>query len=316
MNNTILGAESAWVRVRIARSSGTSTCATVPTVREALVRPLRRERIQCREFPVRSTAGPINRTESLFVNRIFKFMVLVLLMPMLAAADDYDQVRERLSTLVDGEIDISIAESPLPGILQVRLGSDIVYMTSDGRYLLQGRVLDLDTRQDITDQAKSQIRQELIDGIDYDQLISYGAEDSEFEIIVFTDVDCGYCRRLHQQVEEYNDAGIRINYAAFPRAGTGSETFRKMTSVWCSDDKQAAMDLAKGGGTPEPAECDAPVSEQYQLGQAVGVTGTPALITPGGDLIPGYVPPNDLRVRLEQLAAKEDTAAPQDAEAE
>jgi len=238
------------------------------------------------------------------VNRIFKFMVLVLLMPMLAAADDYDQVRERLSTLVDGEIDISIAESPLPGILQVRLGSDIVYMTSDGRYLLQGRVLDLDTRQDITDQAKSQIRRELIDGIDYDQLISYGAEDSEFEIIVFTDVDCGYCRRLHQQVDEYNAAGIRISYAAFPRAGAGSETFRKMTSVWCSDDQQAAMDLAKGGGTPEPVDCQAPVADQYQLGQSVGVTGTPALVTPGGDLIPGYVPPNDLRVRLEQLAAQ------------
>jgi thiol:disulfide interchange protein DsbC len=228
----------------------------------------------------------------------------LLLAPVLAAADDYDQVRERLSALVNGDTDISIAESPLPGILQVRLGSDIVYITDDGRYLLQGRVLDLDTRQDITDQAKSEIRQELIDGIDYDKLISYGAEDSEFEIIVFTDVDCGYCRRLHQQVQEYNDAGIRINYAAFPRAGLGSETFRKMTSVWCSDDQQAAMDLAKGGGTPEPEECDAPVAEQYKLGQAVGVTGTPALVTPGGDLIPGYVPPNDLRVRLEQLAAQ------------
>ncbi|HKL52811.1 MAG TPA: DsbC family protein [Wenzhouxiangellaceae bacterium] len=251
------------------------------------------------------------------MNRILKCMVSALLLtPVLATADDYDQVRERLSSLVNGETNISIAESPLPGILQVRLGSDIVYMTDDGRYLLQGRVLDLDTREDITDRAKSKIRQELIDGIDYEKLISYGPEDSEFEIIVFTDVDCGYCRRLHQQVEEYNDAGIRISYAAFPRAGVGSETFRKMTSVWCSDDQQAAMDLAKGGGTPKPAECDAPVSEQYQLGQSVGVTGTPALITPGGDLIPGYVPPNDLRVRLEQLAAKEDTAAPQDAEAE
>lgn len=233
----------------------------------------------------------------------------LLLTPVLAVGQDYEQVRERLSALVNGETDITIAESPLPGILQVRLGSDIVYMTDDGRYLLQGRVLDLDTRQDITDQAKSAIRQELIDGIDYDKLISYGAEDSEFEIIVFTDVDCGYCRRLHQQVEEYNDAGIRISYAAFPRAGIGSETFRKMTSVWCSDDQQAAMDLAKGGGTPEPEECDAPVAEQYQLGQSVGVTGTPALVTPGGDLIPGYVPPNDLRVRLEQLAAQKSANA-------
>jgi len=249
------------------------------------------------------------------VNRILKFMASALLLaPLLAAADDYDQVRERLSTLVAGETDVSIADSPLPGILQVRLGSDIVYMTDDGRYLLQGRVLDLDTRQDITDQAKSAIRKELIGGIDYDKLISYGAEDSEYEIIVFTDVDCGYCRRLHQQVEEYNDAGIRISYAAFPRAGIGSETFRKMTSVWCANDQQAAMDLAKGGGTPEPVECDAPVSAQYQLGQSVGVTGTPALVTPGGDLIPGYVPPNDLRVRLEQLAAQQNSVAQQDAD--
>lgn len=251
------------------------------------------------------------------MNRILKCMIsALLLMPVLVTADDYDQVRERLSSLVSGETNISIAESPLPGILQVRLGSDIVYMTDDGRYLLQGRVLDLDTREDITDQAKSKIRQELIDGVDYAKLISYGPEDSEFEIIVFTDVDCGYCRRLHQQVEEYNDAGIRISYAAFPRAGVGSETFRKMTSVWCSDDQQAAMDLAKGGGTPAPADCDAPVSEQYQLGQSVGVTGTPALVTPGGDLIPGYVPPNDLRVRLEQLAAQHDTAAPHGQDAE
>lgn len=236
------------------------------------------------------------------MNRIVKCIFPVLLLtPMWAVADGYDQVRERLSALTNGETDISVAESPLPGILEVRLGSDIVYMTDDARYLLQGRVLDLDTRQDITDQAKAKIRQELIAGLDHSKLISFGAEDSRFEMIVFTDVDCGYCRRLHQQVAEYNDAGIRISYAAFPRAGTGSDTFRTMTSVWCSDDQQAAMDLAKGGGTPEPKDCDAPVADQYKLGQSVGVTGTPALVTPGGDLIPGYVPPNDLRVRLEQL---------------
>lgn len=246
-----------------------------------------------------------NQTEILIVNRILKCIIPALLAaPVLVSASDYEQVRERLSTLVNGDSEISIAESPLPGILQVRLGSDIVYMTEDGRYLFQGRVLDLDTRADLTDQAKGQIRRELIADIDHDKLISYGEVDSEYEIIVFTDVDCGYCRRLHQQVEEYNDAGIRISYAAFPRAGIGSDTYNKMTSVWCSDDQQAAMDLAKSGGTPEPAECDAPITQQYEMGQAVGVTGTPALVTPGGDLIPGYVPPDDLRVRLEQLAAR------------
>lgn len=246
------------------------------------------------------------RGDRKLADRILKWVISALILaPTLAVADDdYEQVRERLSALVTGETAITIAESPLPGILEVTLGSDIVYATEDGRYLLQGRVLDLETRQDITDQAKSKIRRKLIDDIDYEKLISYGPDDAKYGVIVFTDVDCGYCRRLHQQVDEYNDAGIRISYAAFPRAGMGSETFRKMNSVWCSDDQQAAMDLAKGGGTPEPAECDAPIAEQYQLGQSIGVTGTPALVTPDGDLIPGYVPPEDLRVRLEQLAAR------------
>ena len=235
----------------------------------------------------------------------FLVLAALVLIPVVSTAADYEQVRERLTTLVGDSTDIAIAESPLPGILQVRLGSDIVYMTEDGRYLLQGRVLDLDTREDLTDQAMSEVRRELMSDLSRDELISFGPDDAEFEVTVFTDVDCGYCRRLHEQVDEYNEAGIQVSYAAFPRAGAGSNTFRKMVSVWCSDDPHEAMNLAKAGGTPEPAECEAPVAAQYRLGQSIGVTGTPALLTSDGDLIPGYVPPDDLRARLERLAAQD-----------
>ncbi|MFU8878454.1 MAG: DsbC family protein, partial [Wenzhouxiangellaceae bacterium] len=217
--------------------------------------------------------------------------MLLLMLPAIAAADKYDQVRERLQGIVGEGTAISIADSILPNILQVRLGSDIVYLSDDGRYLLQGRLLDLDSRVDLTEQAMNVVRQELIEGIDREGLISFGTDDLAHEIYVFTDVDCGFCRRLHEQVEEYNEAGIRVSYAAFPRAGVGSATHTKMTSVWCAADQHAAMDLAKAGGTPEPAECENPVDAQYQLGQSIGVTGTPALVTKGGDLIPGYVPP-------------------------
>lgn len=220
-----------------------------------------------------------------------------------AMAAEYPEVRERLEGLVGEEREIAIAESPLPGILQVRLGADIVYMSDDGRYLFQGRVLDLETRQDLTDQAMGEIRRELMGDLDRENLISFGPADAEYDITVFTDVDCGYCRRLHEQIAEYNEAGIRIHYAAFPRAGAGSGTFDKMVSVWCADDQRSAMDLAKAGGTPKPAECESPVAEQYQLGQAMGVTGTPALLTPDGQLIPGYVPPDDLKTRLQRLNA-------------
>lgn len=220
-----------------------------------------------------------------------------------AMASDYPEVRQRIEALAGGERKITIAESPLPGILQVRLGGDIVYMTDDGRYLLQGRLLDLETRQDLTDEARGEIRRELMNDLDREQLISFGSDEADYELTVFTDVDCGYCRRLHEQIDEYNEAGIRIHYAAFPRAGVGSGTFEKMVSVWCAGDPQSAMDLAKAGGTPDPADCDSPVAEQYQLGQAMGVTGTPALLTADGQLIPGYVPPADLKSRLDSLAA-------------
>lgn len=232
---------------------------------------------------------------------------LVLLLSLSAFAQDgspdYGAVRERLQNLTGADTEVAIAESAVPGMLQVRLGGDIVYITEDGRYLMQGRLLDLDSRTDLTNQARTEIRKDLLASLDTSQMIQFGPDNPEHELIVFTDVDCGYCRRLHQQIAEYNDAGIRINYMAFPRAGVGSETFRKMDAVWCSADQQAAMDEAKAGGTPSAQQCDSPVADQYRLGQAIGVTGTPALVTLDGDLIPGYVPADDLRGRLEQLEA-------------
>lgn len=219
-------------------------------------------------------------------------------------AQDYQAVRDRLQSLTGPDTDIAIAESAIPGMLQVRLGGDVVYMSEDGRYLMQGRLLDLESRTDLTNAAKTDIRKELVQEIDMGQLIQFGPEEPDFELLVFTDVDCGYCRRLHEQIAEYNEVGIRINYLAFPRAGAGSGTFQKMDAVWCSEDQHAAMDEAKAGGSPRAERCESPVADQYRLGQALGVTGTPALVTMDGDLIPGYVPADDLRGRLEQLAAQ------------
>jgi thiol:disulfide interchange protein DsbC len=121
--------------------------------------------------------------------------------------------------------------------------------------------------------------------------------------MVFTDIDCGYCRKLHAQMEEYNANGIAINYMAFPRAGIGSRSYEKAVSVWCADDQQAAMTLAKAGSDPDPKQCDNPIAEQYQLGLSMGVSGTPNMMTQSGQLIPGYVPPEQLRERLEKMAS-------------
>lgn len=240
---------------------------------------------------------------SRFLFRPLLCLVAAVMLSASALAQDYDLVRERVESLVNGDAEISIADSPIPGMLQVRLGGEILYITDDARYLMQGRVLDLETRTDLTDLAKTELRRDLIADLDFDSMIQFGPDSPAHDLIVFTDVDCGYCRRLHEQIDAYNDAGIRINYMAFPRAGSGSETFRKMTSVWCAADQREAMNIAKAGDTPEPAACESPVESQYKLGQALGVTGTPALVTSDGNLIPGYVPPEDLRARLDALAA-------------
>ncbi|MDH3941605.1 MAG: DsbC family protein, partial [Xanthomonadales bacterium] len=167
----------------------------------------------------------------------------------------------------------------------------------------QGRVVNLETREDLTETAKAEVRQELLGGIDTAKQITFAPENPEYELTVFTDIDCGYCRKLHAQVEEYNENGISIHYMAFPRAGIGSKSYDKAVSVWCAEDQQDAMTQAKMGSDPDPLQCENPIAEQYQLGMALGVTGTPALLTADGTLIPGYMPPEKLRARLDELTA-------------
>jgi thiol:disulfide interchange protein DsbC len=219
------------------------------------------------------------------------------------AQDDYTVVEERIRALAPGAQSIAISETPIEGILMVQISGDIVYATADGKFLIQGRVVNLETREDLTESAKTEVRRELMDNVDASKQITFSPEKPDYELMVFTDIDCGYCRKLHAQVEEYNENGIAIHYMAFPRAGIGSKSYEKAVSVWCSDDQQEALTQAKMGSDPDPEQCENPIAEQYQLGQALGVTGTPALLTADGTLIPGYVPPVQLRERLDKMAA-------------
>jgi thiol:disulfide interchange protein DsbC len=221
-----------------------------------------------------------------------------------AAEENADGIiEEKIRTLAPNAKTIAISETPIDGILQVQINSDIVYVTTDGQYLLQGQIMEIDSRTNITDQARSGIRVGLLAELKEDEQITYSPENPKYDLLVFTDIDCGYCRKLHNQMTEYNEEGIAIHYLAFPRAGVGSNSYDKFVSVWCSDDQQSAMTLAKNGSDPEPQKCPNPVADQYELGRELGVTGTPALVTADGTLIPGYMPPAQLRQRLESMDA-------------
>jgi thiol:disulfide interchange protein DsbC len=218
------------------------------------------------------------------------------------AGDDYSKIEQRIRALAPHANSIAISEIPIEGILQVQVSGDIVYISADAKFMFQGRIIDLDTKEDLTEAAKSGIRKELMLDMDPAEQISFSPKEPVHELLVFTDIDCGYCRKLHSQVVEYNKQGIAIHYLAFPRAGVGSRSYEKAVAVWCADDQQFALTQAKLGSDPDPLQCENPVAEQYQLGIDLGVTGTPALLTSSGQLIPGYVPPEQLRDRLDRMA--------------
>ncbi|MCB1581940.1 MAG: thioredoxin fold domain-containing protein [Marinicella sp.] len=205
---------------------------------------------------------------------------------------------------------VEISETPISGVMEVLVdagrGSEILYMSSDGKYILNGSIVDIDKRINITDLKKSVIRKEMMGKFGKSQRIDFFPEGKNMEhhVTVFTDIDCGYCRKLHSEMSQYNELGIGISYLFFPRAGLQSGSFDKAVNVWCSDNQQEAMTLAKAGETVEPKTCDNPIEEHYKAGVTAGVSGTPALVLDDGTLMPGYLPPEQLKQRLDLLAAK------------
>ncbi|MEN1728922.1 MAG: DsbC family protein [Pseudomonadota bacterium] len=229
-------------------------------------------------------------------------LIIVLLASFLtfpALAQEFEQVEERLDALIGEEVDVTVASTRIDGIVQVTAGTDVFFMTEDGQFFIQGRLVDLNTQDELTELAKQGVRRQLLETLDRSTLITYGPTDPDHEVLVFTDTDCGYCRRLHDVIDSYIEAGIAVRYAAFPRAGIGSSTYDDLVSVWCADDANAAMNQAQRGQRLQPAHCDAPVEQHFELGRMMGVTGTPYIITATGEMFGGIVPAQDLRQRLD-----------------
>ena len=174
-------------------------------------------------------------------------------------------------------------------------------MNEDGKYLLQARIYNIeDGMRNVTEDALGSVR---LDGLAEfkDAVIEYKADNQKYVVNIFTDITCGYCRKLHNEMDQYNDLGITVRYLAFPRGGINSRSYTDMVSVWCADDKQAAMDDAKAGGSVANKSCESKVAEQYAFGQRIGVNGTPNIIMPDGSTIPGYQPPNQLEEALKAI---------------
>lgn len=200
-----------------------------------------------------------------------------------------------------------VSQSPIKGLYEVLVnGNDILYASEDGEHLLVGGDLfkfDGSDIDNLTEQRRNSLRLKELDGIEEKEMIVFAPEgETKYTVSVFTDVDCPYCTKIHNEVPKLNKAGVKVRYLAFPRAGVGSPTYKTMVSVWCAKDQQDAMTRAKNQQKVEPATCDNPVDEQYKMGQRIGVRGTPALLLPNGKLLPGYMPARKLVKVLEEEA--------------
>lgn len=221
--------------------------------------------------------------------------------PVLAQSGE-SAVRGAIETLVPNAKIDSIAESVVPGIFEVTIEGRVVYVTAEGRYLIQGSIFDIPNRVDITEASRSKVRREALAQVTTGRIV-FAPPNPKYRLTVFTDIDCGYCRKMHEHITEYNSAGISIEYMFFPRAGIGSDSYQKAVSVYCSTNQQKAMTDAKAGVALDRKECDNPIASQYTLSQQIGVTGTPAVFTEDGTQLGGYMPPDQLLQRLESLAA-------------
>ena len=217
-----------------------------------------------------------------------------------AAKPDEAAIKTKLSGL--GLVPASISASPLPGLNEVVTEGGIIYVSDDGSYFLAGHLYQTTAGQpvNLTEQKMAKLNKEKLQGVE-DEMIVYPAKDEKYVVTVFTDTSCGYCRKLHNEMAAYNDAGITIRYLAFPRGGERSRNFAEMSAIWGAKDMAKAMDQAKSGQfdpTGLPLRQDV-VRKHYQLGVAMGVNGTPAMVLEDGTLLPGYQPAGMLRKMLD-----------------
>jgi thiol:disulfide interchange protein DsbC len=214
-----------------------------------------------------------------------------------AAASAQDLTKAELATRLNGVAAEDISESPLPGIYQVAVGAQVAYVTKDGRYIIRGDIYDAETSANVSEETRASARVAMLNSVDPASMIVFKPASGpvKHKITIFTDIDCGYCRQFHREIDKVTALGIEVHYLFFPRTGPNTESWTKADQVWCAPNHNAALTRAKlGGEIPEVAACDTPIEAHYQLGRDVGVRGTPAIFSDTGELIGGYLPPATL----------------------
>ncbi|GMR15973.1 MAG: bifunctional protein-disulfide isomerase/oxidoreductase DsbC [Gammaproteobacteria bacterium] len=218
------------------------------------------------------------------------FTACLFITPVLAENIDLETARKNISKQFKGVNINNITPSPVPGLFQVSMPPRFFYASADGRYIVDGDLIDMKSKQNVSQAPRNSSVAAAINAMGEDSMIIFGKDTLKHTVTVFTDIDCGYCRKLHSEIKKYNELGIRVRYMAYPRAGIGSSAYKKAEAVWCSKDKAAALTKSKNGGTVKAEKCKNPVAQHYALGNMIGIRGTPAIVLHDGTVVPGYIP--------------------------
>lgn len=226
------------------------------------------------------------------------------------SADTETSLKRTLSSSIGLNI-LSVKVSPLPSLVEVVTDQGMFYASADGKFLVQGKLYGIGGLNVVnhTEESLAQVRIAGIKKFEKDMIV-YPAKNEKHVVTVFTDITCGYCRKMHKQMEEFNDKGITVRYMAYPRSGvkdrTGqlSQGFRDLRSIWCHENPNEAMTKAKLGSSVAQRICDKPVEAEFNFGRQVGVNSTPSIIFENGFMLPGYKEPSALLAILESMAAE------------
>ena len=234
--------------------------------------------------------------------RMRAFLTILLLAFQAATASfaaDADP-RAAIAAKIPGVKAEDLKPTPIDGIYELARGTDVAYVSRDGKYAIAGDLYNIASNSNMTEARRRDARLKLLAAVPESEMVVFSPRNPRYTITVFTDLDCQYCRKLHSQIADYNRLGIRVRYLFYPRTGPDTPSWKKADEVWCSADRADALTRAKRGEELPDKTCSgSPVARHFALGREFGLEGTPAMVLPDGEFRAGYVPPQMLVQQLQ-----------------
>ncbi|MED5274746.1 MAG: DsbC family protein [Pseudomonadota bacterium] len=234
--------------------------------------------------------------------RFFNIIFLTLFLSSCTqTTDELDQAKDAITQSYPN-LPIENIRKVDENFFEVVIQGEIFYLSSDHKYFFAGNVIDVKTKENITETSRKGRRLSILETLKTENMIVYKPEKTDYVLTVFSDTSCPYCQKLHEELDKLIENNIEIRYILFPRFGQNSDAYVQMISIWCSEDQKLALDNVFDDKTIEQnTQCDNPMIENLDLAQKLSVTGTPMMFTENGTVIPGYQPADEIIKFLSSL---------------